>query len=175
MSVLELQYWPAEVLRTPAEPVTEFGDELRATLEDMAETMYVERGIGLAAPQVAISKRMIVIDVPSEESEGSDLMALVNPEIIANEGEIIWDEGCLSFPGVTVEVARHENIRLRFQDYMGTWVEMDASGLKSICIQHELDHLNGITFIDYLSPLKRKLVLRDLKKTLAELGVDPSA
>jgi len=175
MSVLELQYWPAEVLRTPAKPVTEFDDELRTLLVDMAEIMYLERGIGLAAPQVAISKRILVMDVPSEESEDCNLVSLINPEIVASEGEIWWDEGCLSFPGVNVEVKRHERIQVRYQDQDGAWQEMDASGLTSICLQHELDHLNGVTFVDYLSPLKRKLILRDLKKTLAELGVNPSA
>jgi len=175
MSALELQFWPAEVLRTPAKPVTEFDDELRKLLVDMAETMYLERGIGLAAPQVAISKRILVMDVPSEDSEESNLVSLINPEIVATEGEIWWDEGCLSFPGVTVEVKRHERVQMRYQDQDGAWQEMDASGLTSICLQHELDHLNGVTFVDYLSPLKRKLVLRDLKKTLVELGVNPSA
>ena len=173
MSLLELQYWPAEVLRTVASPVTEFDEALLTTLEDMAETMYVERGIGLAAPQVGISKRMIVIDVPTEDEEVVHLQALVNPEIIEGNGELPWEEGCLSFPGLTVEVVRKETIKVRFQDHEGTWHEMEASGLKSVCIQHELDHLNGVNFIDHVSPLKRKLLLRELKKNLTELGVEP--
>ncbi len=172
MSLLELQYWPAKVLRVVASPVTEFDDALQKTLEDMAETMYVERGIGLAAPQVGISKRMIVIDTPTDDEESTQLLALVNPEIIDGSGELIWEEGCLSFPGLTVEITRKETIRVRFQDHKGTWIEMDATGLKAVCIQHELDHLRGINFIDHVSPLRRKLLLRELKKNLAELGVE---
>ena len=172
MSLLELQYWPAEVLRIVASPVTEFDAALQTTLEDMAETMYIERGIGLAAPQVGISKRMIVIDTPIADEESSRLEALLNPEIIESSGELIWEEGCLSFPGLTVEITRKETIRVRFQDHKGAWHEMDATGLKAVCIQHELDHLNGINFIDHVSPLKRKLLLRELKKNLTELGVE---
>ena len=101
------------------------------------------------------------------------LQALVNPEIIDGNGELPREEGCLSFPGHTIEVVRKETIKVRFQDHEGTWHEMEASGLKSVCIQHELDHLNGVNFIDHVSPLKRKLLLRELKKNLTELGVEP--
>ena len=167
MAVLQLQFWPADVLRTPASPVTEFGPSLQKTLEDMAETMYVERGIGLAAPQVGLSLRMIVVDVPHDDGK-SYLRALVNPVIVAREGTIVWEEGCLSFPGLIAEVTRASKVRLRYQDWSGEVRELDADGLEAVCLQHECDHLEGITFIDYLSPLKRRLLLRDLKRNLAE-------
>ena len=170
MALLTLHFWPEDVLRTPASPVTEFGPALQKTLEDMAETMYVERGIGLAAPQVGLSKRMIVIDVPSEDGT-ANLRALVNPVIVSREGTIVWEEGCLSFPGLVADVTRANKVRVRFQDSAGTERELDAEGLEAVCLQHECDHLDGITFVEYLSPLKRKLLLRDLKKNLAEREV----
>lgn len=173
MATLELKYYPAESLLQKAEPVTVFDDALRQTLEDMAETMYVERGIGLAAPQVGLSKRIFVMDVPGEDEDtpGSGLLALINPEIVAKEGTILWEEGCLSFPSITAEVKRAQKLTLRYQDAFGAWQEREAEELEAVCIQHELDHLNGVTFVDYLSPLKRKLLLRELRKKLADMGV----
>ena len=171
MAVLQLQFWPAEVLKQVAQPVTEFGPELLATLENMAHTMYVEHGIGLAAPQVAISERMLIMDVPLDEERRNNLKALVNPELISGEGEIVWEEGCLSFPGILAEVTRYQRIVVRYQDYLGEWHEEPLEELEAVCFQHELDHLNGINFIDYLTPLKRKLLIKDLKKTLADRGV----
>ncbi|MFT7622906.1 MAG: peptide deformylase [Myxococcota bacterium] len=168
MAVMQLQFWPAEVLRTRAAEVTEFGPELAKVLEDMAETMYVENGIGLAAPQVGLSQRMIVIDVPEDEERSANLRLLVNPEIVESVGTTLYDEGCLSFPGVNIEVKRAQQVTVKYQDAMGTEHTIEADGLEAICLQHELDHLNGINFVDYLSPLKRKLVLRELKKTLAD-------
>jgi peptide deformylase len=172
MAVLQLQFWPAEILRAKAEPVadSQFTPELVATLENMAETMYTENGIGLAAPQVGISKRMIVIDVPEGEERNSRLRALVNPRIVEKSGTIIWEEGCLSFPGVTADVTRAAQIRIQYRNPLGEAQELVAEDLEAVCIQHEVDHLDGINFVDYLSPLKRKLLLRDLKKYLAEMG-----
>ncbi len=169
MAVLQLQYWPAEVLRTKAAEVAEFGPGLLKTLENMAETMYVENGIGLAAPQVGLSQRMIVMDVPKGEDRESNLMALVNPEIVETVGTVLYEEGCLSFPGITAEVKRAQQVTVKFQDWEGNTHQFTTDGLEAICVQHELDHLDGITFIEYLSPLKRKLVLRELKKTLADM------
>ena len=176
MAVLQLRYFPAEVLRKVAEPVTEFGDDLRKLAENMAETMYVEHGIGLAAPQVGVGKRLFVMDVPRDEEDprpAFGLTAFVNPEIVDKQGTIIWEEGCLSFPGLTADVKRAETIRVRFQDLNGVAREIAATGLDAVCIQHEHDHLDGITFVDHLSPLKRRLLLRELKKVLAEMGVTP--
>ena len=171
MATLELKYWPADVLRTKAVPVETFGTELRQLLEDMAETMYAEHGIGLAAPQVGISQRILVMDIPDDERPAT-LRALVNPEIVEREGEIVWEEGCLSFPGLTADVKRARRIRVRYQDAEGARREMVAEELEAVCIQHEIDHLDGITFIDYVSPLKRRLLLRDLRRTLEEMGVE---
>lgn len=173
MAVLELKYFPADVLRTKTAPVVDFDEALAKTVDDMAETMYVEEGIGLAANQVGISKQMFVMDVPIMDGDKrtSDLRAIINPEIIDRSGEIIWQEGCLSFPGIHADVKRAARVVVRYQNVSGDWVEMEAEGLAAVCIQHEMDHLAGITFVEYLSPLKRKLVLRELKKTLAEMGV----
>lgn len=170
MAVLPLQIWPAEVLRRQAEPVgdDEFGDALAQTLDDMAETMYVENGIGLAAPQVAISKRMLVMDVPMGDDRKPDLKALVNPEIVESQGTIVYEEGCLSFPGLTADVKRHGWIRVAYRDAWGKAADMVCEGLEAVCLQHEMDHLDGINFVDHLSPLKRKLLLRELKKNLAD-------
>ncbi len=177
MAVLPLQFWPAEVLRTPARPVApeEFDRALVRFVEDMAETMYLERGIGLAAPQVGVSKRVLVMDVPREGPDGepdgeSHLTFIINPELVAREGTQVYEEGCLSFPGLLAEVTRSKRVTLRYQDVTGARQERVLEGLEAVCIQHEIDHLDGITFVEYLSPLKRKLLLRDLKKTLAERG-----
>ncbi len=171
MAVLKLQFWPAEVLRNTSEAVTDFDGALRQLLEDMAETMYVENGIGLAAPQVGIAKRILVMDVPQDEERTSNLRGLINPSIIEKSGELVYEEGCLSFPGLTADVNRAAKILMRYQDHTGKWHEGPAEGLEAVSIQHEIDHLDGINFIDYLSPLKRKLLLRELQRTLAEQGV----
>ncbi|HIA02013.1 MAG TPA: peptide deformylase [Myxococcales bacterium] len=174
MAVLQLHFWPAEILRVRAEALTpeEFTPELVQTLEDMAETMYVEQGIGLAAPQVGISKRMLVVDVPVGEERVSNLRALINPEIVEKEGSIVWEEGCLSFPSITAEVTRANRIRIKYQNPLGEHCELVAEELEAVCLQHELDHLNGVNFVDYLSPLKRKMLLRELKKHLADEGIE---
>jgi peptide deformylase len=172
MAVLELQFWPAEVLRLKAEIVREeeFTPELIQTLENMAETMYVEQGIGLAAPQVGVSMRMLVMDVPQGEERESNLRALVNPEIVEKEGTIVWEEGCLSFPTITAEVTRAFRVRVAYQNPLGEHCELVAEELEAVCLQHELDHLDGVNFVDYLSPLKRKMLLRELKIHLTQMG-----
>ena len=171
MAVLELKYFPAEVLRTPTQKVSTFDDTITTIAQDMAETMYMENGIGLAANQVGLSIQMLVMDVPDEESPTtSRLKVLVNPSIVESTGEVIWDEGCLSFPGLSIPVKRAESVTVSYSDPEGALHEETMNGLEAICLQHEMDHLAGITFIDYLSPLKRKLALRELKKNLAEMG-----
>jgi len=172
MAVLQLKYYPAEVLRTKTETVTAFDDELATTAQDMAETMYMENGIGLAANQVGLLVQMLVMDVPDEENPtASRLKVLVNPNLLESEGEIVWDEGCLSFPGITVPVKRASTVRVEYFDPSGERHEETMHGLEAVCLQHEMDHLAGVTFIEYLSPLKRKLALRELKRNLAEMGV----
>ena len=172
MAVLALRYFPDDILRIKTTPITEFGDALRKFVADMAETMYAENGIGLAANQVGVSRRVVVMDVPrSEEDRSPNFKAYINPEIVERSGIQFFDEGCLSFPGITAEVKRALGITVRYHDATGAVHEDRVTGLESVCVQHELDHLEGITFVDYLSPLKRRLLLRDLKKNLAELGV----
>ena len=173
MAVLELRFFPDEVLRTPTEKIEHFDEGVAKVAADMAETMYMENGIGLAANQVGLSIQMLVMDVPSEENPtASRLKTLINPELVESSGEIMWDEGCLSFPGLSVPVRRAETVTVSYLQPNGERQQETMTGLEAICLQHEMDHLAGITFIDYLSPLKRKLALRELKKNLADLGVE---
>lgn len=180
MSVLTLHYYPDDVLRRRCEPVEVFDAQLARFVEDMFETMYAENGIGLAANQVGASRRVLVMDVPVEREPGakdappSNRRALINPEIVSRVGQQSYEEGCLSFPGLAATVKRARDVVVRYQDATGAWHEAMFTGLESVCFQHELDHLEGITFVDYLSPLKRRLLLRDLRKTLAERGLGPA-
>ena len=156
MSVLDLLYYPDERLHQKSSPVTEFNEELNNLVENMFETMYMEEGIGLAAPQVNVFKRIIVIDVENEKKPENQLV-LINPEIIAKEGEAGIDEGCLSVPGLRSHIDRAEKVTVKAQNLKGETFEVKADGLLAISMQHEIDHLNGVLFIDYLSPMKRNL------------------
>jgi len=151
------------VLSQPGEPVTEFNDELRRLVADMFETMYAAQGIGLAAPQVGVSKRLTVIDL-SMGKEPKDKLVLINPEIILSEGRLYEEEGCLSFPDIREKVVRAARVRIRAQDEHGKWYEMDGEELLSRAMQHEIDHLDGVLFIFRMSPLKRNLNLRKIRK-----------
>ncbi|WP_286263881.1 peptide deformylase [Thalassotalea atypica] len=162
MTILSVLRFPDERLRTKAAEVTEVSDAIRKIVDDMFETMYDENGVGLAATQVNIHQRIVVIDV-SEDKE--DPIVLINPEIIAmSEKTFINEEGCLSVPGNYAKVTRHETVTVRALDYNGNEFTRDGDELLSICIQHELDHLAGILFIDYLSPLKRQRIKTKLEK-----------
>ncbi len=180
MALLSLRFYPDEVLRKRCEPVTAFGPELARFVEDLFETMYAENGIGLASNQVGVSQRVLVMDVPSERPPGSkeplvpNRRALINPEILSKTGQQSYDEGCLSFPTLSASVKRAQEVKVRFQRVDGAWEEATFTGLESVCFQHEHDHLEGITFVDYLSPLKRRLLLRDLRKFLSERGIEPA-
>jgi peptide deformylase len=136
-------------------------DEIRKLVNDMAETMYEAPGIGLAATQVDVHKRVVVIDV-SEDKSG--LLALINPEIISRSGEQVCEEGCLSVPGIYDKVARAEQVRVRALDPRGETIEFDADGLLAVCVQHELDHLDGKVFVEYLSQLKQTRIKGKLAK-----------
>ncbi|NOY14492.1 MAG: peptide deformylase [Deltaproteobacteria bacterium] len=167
MALLKILHYPEPRLKKPSVAVTEFNDELRQLAEDMAETMYEAPGVGLAAPQVGVLKRMIIIDCsPSEEP--NDLIVAVNPEIIATEGESLEEEGCLSVPGFWANVKRFSTVTMRYQDVTGKTHERTADGLLGICMQHEIDHLEGILFVDRLSPLKRSLFRKKFMKMLKE-------
>lgn len=177
MAVRQIVYHmfhPGDVLTTRAEPVAEIDDEIRALVDDMAETMYDAPGVGLAAPQVGVSKRITVIDISGPE-EQADLRVLINPQILQAEGKITWEEGCLSIPGVYEKVQRKARVRVRALGRDGQPYEFDAEGLLAVAVQHELDHLDGVLFLDHLSPLKRRLALKKYKKTLERLarGEDP--
>lgn len=168
MSVLEIVLYPDPRLRTLAAPVAELDDRIRTLLDDMAETMYAAPGVGLAAPQVGILERVIVVDVGPDEETGtpSRLYKLVNPEIIHREGTISWEEGCLSIPSLKDTVKRSARVVVNALDRDGTPVEIDATGLLSVCLQHEIDHLDGVLFVDRLSRLRREL----MKSKLARLA-----
>jgi peptide deformylase len=147
-----------------AKPVTEFDDELKKLVEDMFETMYESKGVGLAAPQVAVSKRLFVMDCATEEDEPSKKIALINPEIIHVEGEQYGDEGCLSFPGLYQKVKRDMRTIVRFQDINGEFLELDTTELEARCILHETDHCDGIVFLDRMTPLKRQFAKQKIKR-----------
>lgn len=169
MALLKIRHYPDPVLKKVAAPVTEFDESLRRLADDMAETMYAAPGIGLAAPQVGISKRLAVIDC-SARDEAAQLLVLVNPEIIAREGEACEEEGCLSVPEYYAKVNRSARITLRFQDLDERPHTIEADGLTAIACQHEIDHLDGILFVDHLSPLKRSIFRKKWKKIQEHLA-----
>lgn len=161
MAELKILTFPDRRLRRKARPVTVAGERLRRLADDMLETMYASGGVGLAAIQVNVAERVLVMDV----SEGRDIpRCYVNPEIISSEGEVVSEEGCLSVPEFTAEVQRAERVRVRACTAEMELVEEELEGLASICIQHEIDHLNGKLFVDYLSPLKRRMLRKRLEK-----------
>jgi peptide deformylase len=161
MTKLVILEYPDPRLRTKAEPVTRVDDALRQLVDDMIETMYAAKGIGLAATQVDVHKRLLIIDV----SPGHDTpQVFINPEIISREGQDCVQEGCLSLPGIYDKVPRSTKIRVRALGRNGKPFELDAEGLAAVCIQHEMDHLEGKVFVDYLSELKRLLIRRRLAK-----------
>lgn len=157
--------YPEPVLQKKAEPVTEFNADLKKLVDDMFESMYAAEGIGLAAPQIGISKRMYVVDL-SVGKNPEERLVLINPEIIEKEGKQTEEEGCLSLPDIRDKVNRHFRVRMRAQDVDGKWFEIDGEELLSRAFQHELDHLDGILFIDRLSRLKKDLILRRIRKLI---------
>jgi peptide deformylase len=168
MALLEIVTYPNRVLDTPGEHVTEFDDALRQLVADMFETMYEARGVGIAAPQVGVSRRLFVMDC-SGGQDPAQRIALVNPEVLAVEGEQSGDEGCLSFPGISFEVKRSLRAVVRAQDVSGETFELDGMNLTARCMLHETDHCDGIVFIDRTTALKREWVKRKMKK-LAKAG-----
>ena len=161
----EVVKWPDPVLAKPGEKVTVFDAKLKKLTEEMFESMYAAQGIGLAAPQIAISKRITVIDV-SFKKNPADRIVLINPEIVEREGKQVEEEGCLSLPEIREKVSRAAKVKVRAQDVTGKWFEMEGEELLGRAIQHEIDHLDGVLFIDRLSRLKRDLVIRKIKKLI---------
>jgi peptide deformylase len=165
--ILDVVKYGDPVLTKQAEEVTEFDDKLARLVDDMFETMYGARGVGLAAPQVGLLKRLFVMDCAYGKNK-EQKVALINPVIEVEEGEQVGDEGCLSFPGIYFQVARPQRVIVRAQDINGSAFKLDVMDLEARCVSHETDHLDGDLFIDYLSPLKRDLVKRKIKKRIKQ-------
>jgi len=172
MAIRSILEFPDPRLRTRAQPVTRFDAELHRVVDDMLETMYAAPGIGLAATQVDVHQRLIVIDLSAERN---DPLVLINPEILSREGEIATEEGCLSVPGYFDEVKRAAKIRVRAQDRDGNVFERDCEEILAVCVQHEMDHIDGKLFVDYLSNLKRERVRKKLEKERKERAARSSA
>ncbi len=170
MSKKKIVIEPDPILRKRSETIEKVDDELRGLLDDMLETMYSAPGIGLAAVQIGILKRLIVIDI-SKDKEKKNPLFLINPEIVSKSiSTSVHEEGCLSLPGHFAEIERPSECQIKYIGYDGKQKEIKASGLLSTCIQHEIDHLNGILFIDYLSKLKKDMILKKLIKNKKELN-----
>lgn len=166
MAVLSILKFPDPRLHTVAKPVTEFDDALHAIVADMFDTMYSAKGVGLAATQVDIHRRIVVVDTSEERDQPQ---VFINPEIIAQSAEQKeWEEGCLSVPEIYETVTRPDRVRVRAQDAKGEWFELDCDELLAVCIQHEIDHLNGKVFVQYLSNLKLNRIKNKIKKQQRE-------
>ncbi len=161
MTVLTVLHYPDDRLRTVAKPVAEITPQIRQLVADMLDTMYDENGIGLAATQVNVHQRVVVIDVSESRDQPQ---VFINPEIISKSGDTTYEEGCLSVPQSYANVERAAAVTVKAQNAEGEWFELEAEGLLAICLQHELDHLVGKLFIDYLSPLKRDRIKKKLEK-----------
>lgn len=165
MAVLKILHYPSPVLLKVGKPVQVFDANLEALVSDMFETMYDARGVGLAAPQVGISKRLFVMDCSAGE-DPSRRFVIINPEIVATEGSQVGKEGCLSFPGVYTDIKREMRVVVRFQNLKGEWQELDVTGLEARCVLHETDHCDGIVFLDRMTPIKRAMAKRKIKEYL---------
>lgn len=161
MSIMEILHFPDDRLRTQAKKVEQVTEQHKKLADDMLETMYAAPGIGLAATQVNVHERVIVVDISEDKSQP---IILINPEIMEKQGSEIMEEGCLSVPEIYAEVERAEQIKLEYLNLQGETVEMNAEGILAVCIQHEIDHLDGKLFVDYLSKLKRDRIRKKLEK-----------
>ena len=165
--MLEIRRFPDPVLQKKAREVTNIDGRVAGLLNSMVDTMYAANGVGLAAPQVGASQRALVMDTDAE-NRGRELMKLLNPAIVESSGEITWEEGCLSLVNLTVEMTRAERVLVRAWTLDQREVEFEAEGLAAVCIQHEIDHLDGTLLVDHLSRLKRDMYRKRLKKGVAE-------
>lgn len=170
MSILKILKYPDPFLKTKTKPVSRIDQDTKRLIFDMIETMYFAKGIGLAATQVGVDKRIAVLDVPDEDREnyrqGKNLIVLINPQITAHEGETKYEEGCLSVPGFNEDVKRFAEVAVKGLDKDGNPLEIKAGGLFAIALQHEIDHLDGLLFVDRLSKLKRDIIKRKIKKAI---------
>ncbi|MCK9538028.1 peptide deformylase [Dokdonella sp.] len=161
MALLEILEFPDPRLRTRAQPVDTFDAALKQLVADMFETMYAAPGVGLAATQVDVHRQVLVMDMSEERDQP---MALINARILESSGEQVYQEGCLSFPGIFADVTRALRVKVAFQDVDGQAIEREFEGPLAVCVQHEMDHLQGKVFVDHLSALKRSLLLKRLEK-----------
>jgi len=168
MSVLEIRKYPSRVLKQKANDVREISGRTARMMHDMVDTMYIANGIGLAAPQIGVLDRVIVVDI-DPDNRGKNLLKLINPVIVESRGSIVWEEGCLSVVNYTAEVKRAREILVRGWTLDEREVEVEASDLEAVCLQHEIDHLEGTLFIDHVSRLKRELYRKRLKRENPEL------
>lgn len=169
MSLLDILFYPDPQLRKVAEPVTNVDGRVAQLVDDMLETMYDAPGVGLAATQINVHERIVVIDV---SDEGDSPITLINPEIVLAEGEGEMQEGCLSIPGIYEDIKRNTDVKVNAIDREGNPFELEADGLLAVCIQHEIDHLEGKLFVDYLSPLKRNRIRKKMIKAARERAED---
>lgn len=169
MAIREILEYPDPRLRKPAKSVEQFDDDLRTLVTDMFETMYAEKGIGLAATQINVQQDVLVMDLSEERDQP---VCLINAEILEKSGGQDHEEGCLSVPGIYAKVHRAESVKVRGFDQNGKAFEMEAEGLLAVCIQHEMDHLLGKVFVDYLSPLKQQLVRKKMNKRHKEMAAN---
>ncbi len=172
MSLLKIVTWPNPILDTPGDPITKFDDELKTLVNNMFETMYSAPGVGLAAVQVGVLKRLFVMDC-SGGKDPAQRVVMINPEIVSMEGKQDGEEGCLSFPGIFYNVERNLRAIVRAHDINGNEFELDGTELTARCMLHETDHCDGIVFLDKMTPLKRELVKRKIRK-LTRAGEWPS-
>lgn len=172
MPKLEILEFPDPRLRTVAKPVGRFDEALRALVENMLETMYSAQGIGLAATQVNVHEQLLVMDTSETRDQP---MVFINPRILVSDGLQTYEEGCLSVPGIYANVQRAEEVRVQAQDTTGETFEVELHGLDAVCVQHEMDHLMGKLFVDYLSPLKRQMVRKRLEKSRRQAEQDAKA
>ncbi|HSE83182.1 MAG TPA: peptide deformylase [Thermodesulfobacteriota bacterium] len=168
MAVLKILVYPNPILRKKSVPVEKIDKEIEKLLDDMVETMYDAPGVGLAAPQVGVNLRVIVVDVSARDENSPGLIELINPEIISSEGERWGEEGCLSIPGFVSDVKRKAKVRVRGLNRKGETVEIEAEELLARAFQHEIDHIDGILFIDRLSRLKRELLKKKIEKAFGK-------
>jgi peptide deformylase len=167
MAILPILHYPDLVLKKPAQPVATVDEEVRTLARDMAETMYAAPGVGLAAPQVGVSRRLVVLDCAPKDAPPK-LIVAVNPEILEREGEVFEEEGCLSVPGYYARVSRSARVKVRFLDLEGRTIDLETGDLLAIAFQHEIDHLDGILFVDHLSPLKKGIFRKKYKKIMEQ-------
>jgi len=175
MSEMKILHYPHEVLTTPAKEVDEVTDDIRTLLDDMAETMYLNKGLGLAGNQVGLLQKLVCIEIPDDEEsglKGTGLIQMVNPRLVDSGGEIEYQEGCLSFPGLYIDVKRASEVTLEYLDRNGKLQRVHSDGLLAVAIQHEIDHTNGIVFIDRLAPKARKRALKEYERAKRKMGIN---